>query len=67
MSYTTYWVPEAGADLVALKAQHNRVFAGNDLAIVAGFVKVAVAEGESPPQGATTSAPNPPDPMEGPI
>ena len=63
--YTTYWVPENGADLQALKAQHNRTFAGNQLAIVAGMVKVAVMNGETPPKGATTLKPEPKADMTG--
>ena len=57
--YLTYWVPEKGADLAKLKAQHNRTFPGNQLAIVEGMVKVAVMNGETPPKGATTAKPLP--------
>lgn len=57
--FTTYWVPERGADLAKLKAQHNRTFPGNLLAIVQGMVKVAVMNGETPPKGATTAKPVP--------
>ena len=55
--YTTYWVPETGADLRALLAQHQRTFKGNQLAIVEGYVKVAVMAGETPPKNATTRTP----------
>lgn len=55
--FTTYWVPESGADLKALEAQHQRTFKGNKLAIVSGFVKVAVLDGDTPPKGATTQVP----------
>ena len=55
--YTTYWTPEKSADLKSLKEQHNRCFPGNELAIVEGYVKVAVMDGEKPPLGATTVMP----------
>ena len=55
--FTTYWIPQASAGLKALKAQHNRCFPGNELAVVEGFVKVAVLDGEKPPKGATTKTP----------
>jgi len=57
VKFTTYWIAEELADMDACLAQHQRVFKGNQLAIVGGFVKVAVAEGEEPPKGATTVAP----------
>ena len=44
--YQTWWVPEAKADLKILRAQHQRVFKGNQLAIVDGYIKVAVLDGE---------------------
>lgn len=59
--YTTYWVPEELADREACLAQHQRVFPGNQLAIVRGMVKVAVLDGETPPEGATTTLPEPID------
>lgn len=55
--FTTYWVTQAGADMATLKAQHNRTFPGNLLAIVEGKVKVAVMDGEAPPPGASTTKP----------
>ena len=55
--FTTYWTPQKGADTKALKAQHQRCFPGNELAIVNGYVKVAVLDGEKPPLGATTIVP----------
>ena len=57
MKYTTYWIAEELADMDACLAQHQRVFKGNRMAIVSGFVKVVVAEGDEPPKGATTVAP----------
>lgn len=57
MSYTTYWIPVAGADLEALRAQHQRAFPGNQLAVVGGHVKVAVLDGETPPPGAVQTIP----------
>lgn len=60
--YATYWVPQSGADMVTLKAQHNRTFPGNLLAVIEDqnstrFVKVAVMDGERPPSGSTTTKP----------
>ena len=55
--YTTYWTTQNGADMKALKAKHERCFPGNELAVVNGYVKVAVLDGEKPPIGATTIAP----------
>lgn len=57
--YTTYWVPQVSADMIACRAQHQRVFRGNQLAIVAGMVKVAVKDGETPPRLSTTRTPIP--------
>lgn len=45
--YTTHWLPVEGADLTVLRAQHQRAFPGNELAIVNGLVKVSVPEGET--------------------
>ena len=44
--YMTTWVPVDKADLKACLAQHQRVFPGNQLAIVDGYVKVAVDDKE---------------------
>lgn len=55
--YTTYWVPQGSANISACRAQHQRVFRGNQLAIVAGYVKVAVLNGENAPAGAGALAP----------
>lgn len=55
--YLTVWVPTAGADFDALRAQHQRCFPGNALSVVAGFVKVAVLDGETPPAGAVSEKP----------
>lgn len=52
MRYTTVWIPEAGADKKALLALHQRVFPRNALAVIDGYVKVAVPEGEAAPTGA---------------
>lgn len=62
-NYTTYWVPQAGSDLEALRAQHQRAFPGNQLAVVGGYIKVAVPDGETPPPGAVTTAPVPTPPL----
>lgn len=53
--FSTFWVPEYGADLAALREQHQRAFPGNELAFVNGYIKVAVLDGEDPPKGAVTS------------
>lgn len=55
MTYAIYWIPEAGADLVALRAQHDKAFPGNELAIVGGYVKVAVLDGDTIPANAITT------------
>lgn len=53
--YTTRWVAEAGADKARLRAQHQRVFPGNQLAVVRGYIKVAVLDGETHPAGSITT------------
>ena len=55
--YTTYWVPKAGADLDVLKAEHQLVFPNNELSIIDGWVKVAVANGRPAPLNGTTVKP----------
>lgn len=55
--YKTYWVPVVDANLKALKTQHNRCFPKNELAVVSGYVKVAVLDGEAVPKNATTVTP----------
>lgn len=46
--YSTWWVPEKQADMKQLLVQHQRVFPGNQLSVIEGFVKVAVLEGDTP-------------------
>ena len=47
--YTVRWVKESEADKTLLKAQHQRTFPGNELAIVRGYVKVSVMDAETLP------------------
>jgi hypothetical protein len=55
--YTTYWVPQASANMAALRATHQRTFPGNLLSIIENMVKVAVLDGDPVPRLGTTTKP----------
>lgn len=55
MNFTNYWVPESLADMAALRTQHDKAFPGNELAVVGGYVKVAVIDGDTVPANAITT------------
>lgn len=54
--YTTTWVPKAKVT-ASMLGQHRRVFPGNVLGDYAGYVKVAVKDGEAKSKDATLTKP----------